>query len=477
MRLGKAAVVHFFSQTVSSFAGFAATFAIAYLLGPDGLGQYSIAVALGFFWLLIPIKAVGASIKKRMSEGVEPAKFLGAGLALNAGIAAVITACILTLGMVLDPQSLGGSEFIRVLTTYDIQIAVLFVSGACLSTLSAVLHGEKRVGSAGMVKATERVARTAIQVAVLLVGAGVAAITLGHAVSLALTAIGVVVVFRARPERPGLSHIRSLVEYARYAWIGTLRGQVFGWLDTIVLSLFVTASLVGIYEASWGIASLLAMASGSIGKALFPEVSELSLGDNDDRITHYLDEALAFTGIFIIPGFFGAFVLGNRVLTFYRPEFGKGSTILLLLILAYAADVYASQFLNVINAMDHPDRAYRINTVFIGVNAVLNVVLIPSIGWHGAALATTVSSALRSVFGYRVLNDLLGTVRFPFRTVGSQLLAAVLMAVTIVPVVPMVSDNRLGTLILVAFGAVQYVAVLLLVSERTRGKVRMLAPV
>ncbi|MFB6308142.1 MAG: polysaccharide biosynthesis protein, partial [Haloarculaceae archaeon] len=59
MRLGKTATIHFVSQAAVSVAGFVATFAIAVLLGADGLGRYSVAVAIGFFWLAIPTNAVG----------------------------------------------------------------------------------------------------------------------------------------------------------------------------------------------------------------------------------------------------------------------------------------------------------------------------------------------------------------------------------------------------------------------------------
>ncbi|MFC7028106.1 lipopolysaccharide biosynthesis protein [Halomicroarcula sp. GCM10025710] len=145
-----------------------------------------------------------------------------------------------------------------------------------------------------------------------------------------------------------------------------------------------------------------------------PRSASSSTDSGFDRIRHYLDEALAFSAIFVIPGLFGTVVLGERVLRFYRPEFGQGTQILLVLILAYLADVFASQFTNVLNGIDRPDAAFRVNGLFIVVNMVLNVVLVWQIGWFGAAFATASSSLLRAVAGYWVLESILGGVSIPF---------------------------------------------------------------
>jgi O-antigen/teichoic acid export membrane protein len=252
---------------------------------------------------------------------------------------------------------------------------------------------------------------------------------------------------------------------------------VFGWLDTIVLSFFVGASLIGIYEAAWGIASMLAMASTSISKTLFPEVSDISSSDEFDQIRHYLDEALAFSGVFVIPGLVGATVLGERTLRFYRPEFGTGTDILLILIVAYTADVYAAQLLSVINAIDRPDAAFRINIVFICVNAASNVVLVWQFGWYGAAFATAGSALLRTAAGYVSLRRIIGQVSIPFGEISRQTGASVIMGIAVWPVTNQVSSGRVGTLLLVGFGASVYAVVWLTLSGRARNKVQSLLPI
>lgn len=476
MRLGKTAVSHFISQVVVTLAGFAATWLIAYILGADGLGTYAVIISLGFFWLVIPGNAVSTGMKKRISEREAPGEFLGAGIVLNLVACAALSLLVLAAGELLGGIVSRDREFMRVLINYDIEITVLLMATFAYQTANASLQGQKRVATSGWLKALERVVRTGFQVGALVVGFGVVGISLGHAGSLAAVAVVAFGLSKLRPGIPSLAEVRSLAKYAKYAWMGALQGRVFGWMDTIFLSFFVGVALIGIYEAAWGIASMLAIASSSISQTLFPEVSELSTEDGYNQIRHYLDEALAFSGVLVIPGLLGAVVIGDRVLRFYRPEFDQGTTVLIVLIAAYLADTFAAQFTNVINGVDRPDAAFRVNIVFVVCNIILNMVLIWRIGWTGAAVATAVSSAIRALVGYRVLGAIVGPVSIPVRTIGTQVVAAVCMATVVQPVSTMVPRGRPGTLLLAGFGGVVYTVVLIAVSRRVRSKALSLVP-
>jgi O-antigen/teichoic acid export membrane protein len=473
MKLGKAAAVHFGSQIVITISGFAATFVIATVLGSTDFGLYSTAVAIGFFWLAIPANGVAQAVKKRMSEGDEPGAFLGAGLVVNACIAIGLGTGVLAISWALTHFALPDVVLVTILREYGLEIATLLVGAVSLQTALAGLEGRKQIAGSGAMKAVDRVARSIVQISLIAAGFGVTAITFGHAAVLIFVAILAIATTATAPAWPTRRHLYSLFEYAKYAWVGALRGRVYGWLDVLVLSMFLSsASLIGIYELAWGIGSLLATASGSISTTLFPEVSELSVSDDYERIKHYLNEAIAYSGLIVIPGLVGAVVLGPRVLRFYRPEYVQGSTVLIILVSAYLADVYASQLLNVINAVDRPDTAMRVNTTFIIANVVFNLWLVWAIGWTGAAIATALSAGIRMVGGFVALRRLIGRTALPIRTLSAEVLAASIMALVVVPVDSMLAQGRLWTVLLVGLGAVCYFAGLLALSKRVRTKVR-----
>lgn len=475
MQLGKTAAFYFGSQVILSISGFIATFLIAYLLGSEGLGTYSVAMGIGFFWLAAPSQGVANSIEKRMSEGVEAQKYLGAGLVLNAALCLCVGALVPISASLVSNTFVADTEFGRILTQYNTEITLLFVVGTAYKTIIGALTGQKLVAMSGNVEVVERILRTLFQVGGLLLGLGVSALLFGPVFSAAVAVLIAAVVLNLRPTIPSAVHLRRTYEYAKYAWLGAIETQAFNWVDTIVLSFFVGSSLIGIYEAAWGIASMLAVASGAISQTLFPELSELDAAGESDRIIHYLNEGLAFNGVIAIPGLFGAGIIGERILQFYRPEFSQGWGILIILIASYMMNIYAHQFLNVINAIDRPDIAFRISAGFITLNGLLNVILIWQFGWFGAAFGTALSGGFRMVSSYWLLQHNLGELSIPYREVGHQIAAALVMTAGLWPVRGVIPGGRLWTLAIVLFGAILYGIALLTLSTRTRNKVRALS--
>lgn len=462
MKTGHSALVHFVSRIGVSLAGFVATFFIARELGSEALGLYTIGVAL-LFVAQIPLNAVGSATSKRISEGTDEAEFLWGGVLLNAGIGLFLAAGIVLGGDVVD-QYVG--------TEAAVFLALLVFAQALLTAAQSGLVGQKRVGISGGVEVVERVGRTGFQIGLVLVGFHVAGLYLGYVASLV---VGVIVAFalvRTWPATPTVEQLRSLFDFSKFSWVGQLRARSFGWMDTLVLAFFVTPSLVGVYEVAWTLSNVLALAGGSIQQTLFPELSDLSTKGEVEKIRHFVDEALVYGGLFTIPGLLGALALGEEILSIYRPQFATGATVLVILIGAQLATLYGNQFLTAVNAVDRPDVAFRVNAVFVLVNLVANVILVSTVGWVGAALATALSSTVTLVLSFRALEDIIGGLTIPTVELGKQLLASLVM-LGVVAYLKTISPTGIpGTLALVAVGAAVYGVVLLALSSRVRDKVR-----
>jgi len=465
-RIKRTTFVYFASQVLVSVSGFVATFVIARYLGSDVLGQYALVVAINV-WFVFPIRSVSAAVTKRMSEGEEPASFLGAG---------VVT--IVLLVPVLVGVVLLGAGFFRTYVGARVAhlIALVIAASAGFQVIKDGLDGQKKVGVSGGALATNRVARTVLQAGAILLGYRLGGVLVGHVAGLVIAAGVALLFYDIVPTFPSRRHFRSLYEYARYSWLGTLKTRSFGWMDTIVLGFFVTSSQIGIYEVAWNLASVLVLVSVSIRMTLFPEISELGADDRYPEIHEMIEDGILFTGIFAIPGFVGSAVLGPRILAIYRPEFSRGAPILLLLVLARFVAAYGTQFLNVIDGIDRPDITFRINGLFIVTNLGLNVVLVSVFGWYGAAVATILSAVLMIVSSYVAVRRLIGPPGIPGLEIGKELLASLVMGAVLFAIRPVTPTDHYVTVALVLFGASVYVAVLLTLSTRIRGKVFEIVP-
>lgn len=467
MRLDRTTLVYFVTQVSITVAGFGATFFIARFMGAASLGAYASALAM-VYWLNVPISGVANAINKRVSEGIDPGEYLTAGVLVNLVVIAVGVG-----GIIAFAPFLGRYLGIEATAL----VALLFAAMGIKQTVNQCLKGQKRVAATGVLGAVERVLRTAFQIAlVVAAGLGVGGLFLGHAGSLTVGLLLGLFLFRVRPSLPSLEHFRRIVEYARYSWLGVLESRAYGWLDTLVLTVFVSSTLVGIYEASWRLASTLGLIGVSIQQTLFPEISELDAGDDYERIHNVLSDGLAFSGVFAIPGLVGAAIVGPELLRIYRPEFSRGATVLMVLILARLVAAYGSQVKSTIYAVDRPDVAFRINVALIVTNLGLNVSLVWAFGWIGAAVATTLSGAVSLGIGYVALARIIGSIDFPVAEVLRQVFAAGIMGVVVYGAKTILPSGNLWTIVLIGIGAGVYLVALLAVSALAREKVVRLLP-
>jgi O-antigen/teichoic acid export membrane protein len=465
-RIKRTTFVHFASQVLVSVSGFLATFAIARLLGSGVLGKYALVTAL-VTWFSFPVAAVGSATTKRMSEGDEPGGYLGAGLVVTAVVVPVL------VGVVVVGRSFFSGYVGAPVTGL---LAGLIVVTAAFKLVKNGLNGQKKVGISGISTAAHRVFRTIFQVALILLGFQLGGIIAGHIAGLVVATAVALYFYDVTPVLPDRGQLESLFEYGRYSWLGTLQSQSFGWMDTIVLGFFVGPSLIGIYEVAWNLASVLILVSLSISTTLFPEISDLGSEDRYEEIHEFIGDSLLFTGVFAIPGLVGAAVVGPRVLAIYRPEFSRGAGILTLLVLARFVAGYGTQFLTVVNGIDRPDVTFRINAAFIVTNLVLNVVLVATIGWYGAAVATGLSATFILAASYVAVRRLIGPPSVPYVGIGKEVAAAGLMGAVLRLLGPFVPQDHYLTVLLVGLGAAVYVGVLLAISGRIRGKLMELLP-
>ena len=466
MRVGKSTVIHFFSQILTSLSGFLATLIIARYLGAETLGNYAVIVAL-LFWVTIPTSAIQSAIIKRMSESNKDNKYFTAG-------AFILFSFAIFISVLVNLCSKYINEYIGV--QIALSFALIVVADVIFHVGEAPLRGKKAVGTAGLFHTLERILRTGFQIGLIFAGFTLTGLIYGHTIALVFSGVLAIVVSDVSLAFPDRNQFKKIIEYARYAWAGTLESRSFVWTDTIILKLFVASSLVGIYEVAWTLAATLGLLFQSINQTLFPEISELSSKGEIKSILHYLNESFVFIGIFIIPGFFGAAILGTRLLKIYGSEFTSGSLILLILIISQLLSGFGGQLRMAINGIDRPDIAFRISIATVVTNITLNFVLIWQFGWYGAAIATTVSAGVSLLLSYQALGNLIGIPKLPWRQIGYEFVASICMSVVILTAKPWLPANNYTTIGIVLVGALVYTIVLIGISDRIRQKILTLIP-
>ncbi|QLH78913.1 polysaccharide biosynthesis C-terminal domain-containing protein [Halosimplex rubrum] len=465
MQHGRTAVLHFLAQVVRSLAGFGTTLFAARYFGAAGLGVYSQFLAL-LFWVKLPGDSMTSAVSKRMSESETTVGHFSAGLLVVVGYGIVVG---LAVAVVRGPVN----DFLGI--DAALLLVALVVVNMAFDIVKSGFVGDKRVAVSGWLGTAEQVLRLGGQVAFVLGGAMVLGLVYGHILSLFVFTLFGLVLLRDRLAVPDRSDLTELRTFAQYSWLGNLKGLALNWMDILVLGIFVGDDLVGIYTASWTLASFLTLASKSIATTLFPELSDLGDRGDFEKARELVTDAMLFSGVFLIPGGFGAAVLGSELLQVYSAEFATGGTVLVILIGARLFHAFGGQFIGALNGLDYPELAFRINAVFFATNFVLNVVLVYLYGWYGAATATLLSTVVYVVLGWTLLTREVGVIRIPYRAIAHQVFAGAVMAAVVWTVRPATPNPLYVTVALVAVGAAVYGLVLVTVSAPVRGKLRALA--
>ncbi|WP_089670316.1 oligosaccharide flippase family protein [Halobacterium jilantaiense] len=451
-------MVNFLSNLVMSFSGFVATIFLTRTLGQEQYGAYVVVLSVLSWVAIAGTLGLPQAVRKRVSES-DDGNYVVSGALAQLGLYAVVAVFLWIARPYLNAFMGLDATWILILML-AVRLGLGFVRN--------VLDGQHLVHVTSVLSPIEWTSRSIVQVALVLSGFGIAGAFAGYIVGAIVGSI-IGMYFVSIPDRlPSRHEFYRLKSYAQFSWLSSVKGRTFLSMDTIILAVFVSNSLIAVYEVAWNLASLFAIFGASISKTLFPEMSKISSDEGTvDEIAGLLQVSLAYSGLFIIPGLVGAALLGDIVLTIYGPDFDVGYYILLVLTFARLLYGYMGQFLSTINALNYPDLTFYINVIFIVVNLTLNVILTWQFGWYGAAAATMMSAGIGLILGYYFAKQVIN-VSIPFSEVGKQCLSAGIMATVVIIGRFNTADSLPVVVVLVGIGAAVYFASLLVLSEEFR---------
>jgi len=476
MKLGQTSIIHFLSNFASSILGFVATLYIARTLGAEPLGIYQVAIGLVSWLAIVGRVGISEAVSKRVSEGTDQGAYAVAGGTIVAGLFLFIGVGIfLFRGQISEYVGYPAAGYILL-----ILLAVLLNS-----LVDSLLVGLKLVHVSGVLSPIKTGGRALAQIGLIAAGVSTAALFVGHVLGLVVViAVGSYYVLRTVPSLalPERRQFGRLFEFAKFSWLGSLQSKMFSYTDVLVLGVFVSSGLIGVYAVAWNIGQFLILFSAALRSTLFPEMSSMSAEENPQAVSRIVEQSLSFAGLFLIPGLFGGAILGERLLQIYGPEFTQGAFVLAILVVANLFMGYQKQLLNTLNAIDRPDLAFRVNAVFVVANVGLNVALVALYGWTGAAVATATSVAVSLVLAYRHVDAIIDFA-VPVGEIGRQWIAATVMAAVVYAglwlenTYRVVGHNFVVIAVLVTGGAGVYFLTLLSLSREFRETVDRNLPV
>lgn len=413
---------------------FLAKIVIARVLGPVNYGAVSLGVTTLTLLSTLSILGLHSGIGRYLPrfeneadrKGVIVSGFqMGLPIAIFTGLLVAALSGPLATYAFTDPSV---APFLRVFG-----LAIPFAALMKLS-MGAVRGMQQAAPKVVIQNITPPVTRfTAVAVAVLL-GAGALGIATAYAI--AYVAAAIVGLYYVISRTPALSKTKSarmhgeLLSFSAPLIVSAAMSFVLSDLDTFMLGYFASTGDVGVYNVVYPIAQLMTVGLASFGFLFMPIVSELdSEGATEEmhRIYQVVTKwiFLATLPVFLVVALFPEVTIA---LTFGR-EYMEGGLALSLLAMAYFTHAIAGPNANTLTSMGRT-RLIMWNNVAIGVlNAILNLLLIPSYGYLGAGVATAISYVMLNVLYSTQLYRETGIHPFSSSLIRPGIIASILVAV------------------------------------------------
>jgi O-antigen/teichoic acid export membrane protein len=247
----------------------------------------------------------------------------------------------------------------------------------------------------------EHIIYSILQMASVLVflyfGFGIMGAAAPHTLGIMAAAIIMFLLFKRRLF-PNFRSVKALKNHSELFWysipliVAEISGIIMGWLDTIFLGFFKTASETGIYNAAVPTANIIYSMSSIFGVLFFPIVTGYFAKKKYKEMhrTYKVISKWAFSVSF--PFLLLMLLFSKNILyIFFGPEYASGALSLSILATGYFFSIFFLTSAHILVAIKKT-RWVAVNFMISAIiNVTLNYVLIPVYGMIGAAVATTIS--------------------------------------------------------------------------------------
>ncbi|MCB9766074.1 MAG: flippase [Alphaproteobacteria bacterium] len=202
--------------------------------------------------------------------------------------------------------------------------------------------------------------------------------------------------------------------------------RVNQWTDTLMVGMLATADDVGLYRVAVSLAMIGELPSVAVNTMFQPVVAELIYGQDEARLREVVRIVTRWMVILAAPVYLGLFLGQDLVLALYGEDYAQSAGALSILVWGQAVYVLCVPVTALI-PMSGRARLNLINaTTAALLNVGLNALMIPRLGFVGAAMATGVTLALWSLWRVAQVWWLMRCQAFSPRALGLIALTAAL---------------------------------------------------
>jgi O-antigen/teichoic acid export membrane protein len=209
------------------------------------------------------------------------------------------------------------------------------------------------------------------------------AVSIGYTIALRMRLLQV------RWARPDRSAYKTVLAYSLPTIVVAGASVVMAQIDTIMIASIRGIEEVAAYNTAYPTAQLLLLLATPIITTILPEVSHLYHGSKRDAAQKLITKSVRLVAAASLLGIILLATLSRPILELlFGHEFSAAWPALAILSIGLAANGLASINLQVLGAIGKVGRRATVMNMAVGLNIALNLLLIYTYGYIGAAIAT-----------------------------------------------------------------------------------------
>lgn len=397
---------------------------------------------LSFFGVLLFIKDFGLSAT--LTRYISQFKARNDKESVNSVTSSVISLQLILAGIlsgaVLIFMPYLSSSYFKYPNSEQVIIPIMlsYVASVFVS-LQYVLQGMGKIAFYSMVEPARNLITLAL--AFLLIGFGVAGVSYAYLAGTILLSVLLFLLlkrlfpfFRLRLMRIDRKLMPEVVRFSRPLFVTTLAGNMLNYVDTILITAFLSVSSVALYQIALPTSQILWVLIGSISIVVLPLVTELWTKNDRKTISRVLGLLIKFVFIFSMPFIIPAVAFPEIIIRMlFGDQYLAASAALQILVINSA--FYASFWIlsTAVIGIGEPKANRNIVLILGGTNLFLNLLLIRFFGIEGAAVAALVSYLIGTLVIVRYLSRK-SLIRVPVEDIVKAMFGAAISFIAIVAV-------------------------------------------
>ncbi len=394
--------VAFSVKVFGAIAGFSFNVAIARILGPEATGIYFLGLALVMVFSMAGRLGLDNVLLKLVASDAAVGNWSGIGSAYRTGLllSLVTSATLATLLFYFAPIIASGlfSEPglevpLRLFALAVVPFSLLTLHAECLKGLKRIFHSQLVQGALLPFLAL---------LGLLIVGDryGVEGAVLAYVSAATITLVVAWAIWRtvSQPSIRSRTYSRShlLVTSLPLLWVG-LMNLAMGWTASFVLGVAGTSAEVGIYNVASRTALLIGFILVAVNSIAAPQFAGLYRENRLKELRRAVVGASRLVLLLSVPAGAAMMLFPATIIGVFGSGFVETGAIVLVVLAAGQLINVATGSVTYLLMMTGLERMVaRSVTVAAVANVVLTIILVPSFGALGAAMAAAVSLAAQN---------------------------------------------------------------------------------